>query len=119
MFQKKFHHFRHDKPAVDLNLDHVADWFTTYPQALDYEILGLVRGDTNTNSERQTRAVTPKKNKAARGALGEVYEYFAKGHTFILNTVRTYVPYQPVLTCMMHSAAPAFSGVPTQFFAHY
>ena len=76
---KKFHHFPHDKPAVDLNLDHVTDWFTTYPEQLEYEILGLVRGDTNSQSERHTAAVNPKAKKAGGAALAEVYEYFTKG----------------------------------------
>jgi len=89
VFMKKFHHFPHDKPAVDLNLDHVTDWFTTYPEQLEYEILGLVRGDTNSQSERHTAAVNPKAKKAGGAALAEVYEYFTKGHTFILNTVKS------------------------------
>jgi hypothetical protein len=61
---------------------------TTYPDKLEYEILSLVRGDTNTRRERHGKTPTIlAKAQVGGGALAEAYEYFAKGHTFILNTI--------------------------------
>jgi len=87
VFEKKFHIFPHPEPAVDLTLDHVADWFTVFPQNLEYEILGLVRGDTSTRRERISATPDIRNKRPGGPALSEAYEYFAKGHTFILNTI--------------------------------